>query len=407
MRFVLANRHLVATGGTEVHLATFGEHLVRLGHEVTLYAPQLGAFAEHARTRGLATAGELDALPADCDVIFCQDAIVVHELAERYPQALCVFRICGDVHDFQLPPQVGGIVDLVVVLSDRYERIARAAAVQVPILRLRAPIDIDRLVPIGQIRERPRRAVLLGNYDARAEIVEATWSSLGVEVQRVGGALERYDVAAAVADADIVVAKSRAALDAMACGRAVYVYDVFGGDGWVTPEGYAALEADMFAGQATDRVIDADVLASDLAGYAASMGVANRDLVLQHHSARDHVVAFVGAISEHAPGERPHAPAPLRELSRLVALQSSWEVTAREFRAMHWMMRDELARQEQAAYAAHHAAAAAAARAEHAEARAEHAEARAGHVEAQLAQIRASRAWRLACRFYDMRRALR
>ena len=60
---------------------------------------------------------------------------------------------------------------------------------------------------------------------------------------------------AALENADIVVGKSRAALDAMACGRAVYLYDMFGGDGWVTPDTYAAMEADQFAGQATDRVI--------------------------------------------------------------------------------------------------------------------------------------------------------
>jgi hypothetical protein len=58
---------------------------------------------------------------------------------------------------------------------------------------------------------------------------------------------------------------SRAALDAMACGRAGYVYEVFGGDGWVTPELYPALEADHFAGLATVRVIGPRELARDLA----------------------------------------------------------------------------------------------------------------------------------------------
>jgi hypothetical protein len=53
----------------------------------------------------------------------------------------------------------------------------------------------------------------------------------------------------------------------MACGRAVYVYDMFGGDGWVTPEAYPALEADHFAGQATDRVIGPAELERDLADH--------------------------------------------------------------------------------------------------------------------------------------------
>ncbi len=36
--------------------------------------------------------------------------------------------------------------------------------------------------------------------------------------------------------ADIVVGKARAVLDAMSCGRPAYVYDAFGADGWVTAD---------------------------------------------------------------------------------------------------------------------------------------------------------------------------
>lgn len=350
MRFVLANRHLIAAGGTEVHLVTITEHLQRLGHEVVVYAPELGAYAGHARRRGIEVVDDVGALPAACDVVFAQDTIVVYELAERYPDALLVFRICGDVFDFQLAPQLDGVVDLFVVLSDRYERVALASAASAPVLRLRVPIDVDRLVPLGALRERPERAVMLGNYGEREALVRATWSELGVEVTRVGGDAQTYDVAAALADADIVVAKSRAALDAMACGRAVYVYDFLGGDGWVTPSAYAAMEADMFAGQATDRVIDAPTLRSDLASYTPQMGVSNRDLVLQHHGARDHVIALLAAIGERGPRDR--SPAPMRELARLVALQWSWELTAREFRSMHWPLREHAAQSEQRSAAA-------------------------------------------------------
>lgn len=345
MRFVLGNRHLLAAGGTEVHLVTIGEHLRRLGHEVTLYAPELGPFADHARRRGLDVTASLRELPDGCDVVFAQDAIVVCDLAARYPDALSVFRICGDVFDFQLAPQLAGLVDLVVVLSDRYERLAASCAVRAPVLRLRMPIDIDRLVSLGALRERPERAVLLGNYGERDALIREVWGDLGVEIRSVGGSAQSYDVASAVADADVVVAKSRAALDAMACGRAVYVFDFLGGDGWVTPERYPALEADNFAGQATGRVIDAAALTSDLSDYRAEMGAVNRDLILQHHSARDHVIALLSALAEHVP-DAPREPAPMREMARLIAMQWSWELTAREFRSMHWQLREHAATSE-------------------------------------------------------------
>lgn len=159
MRFVLGNRHLL-----------------RLGHEVTLYAPQLGPFADHARRRGLTVHDTLRELPSACDALFAQDSIVVYELSQRYLDALCAFRICGDVFDFQLPPQVASVVDVIVVLSDRYARTAAASAASVPVLRLRVPIDVDRLVSLGAPRERPQRAVVLGNYGERDALVAAAWA---------------------------------------------------------------------------------------------------------------------------------------------------------------------------------------------------------------------------------------
>ena len=204
--------------------------------------------------------------------MLAQDSIVVYDLAERYPGAVSVFRICGETFDFQSPPQVEGIVDLVVVLSERYARLARAFAVEPPLARLRIPVDIERLAPVGTIRARPRRAVILGNYPDRVHVVREAWERQGVEVSQVGAAQQRFDIAPALESADIVVGKSRAAVDAMACGRAVYVYDTFGGDGWVTPDTYAAMEADHFAGQATDRVIGVEEMARDLADYDRAHG---------------------------------------------------------------------------------------------------------------------------------------
>jgi hypothetical protein len=293
--------------------------------------------------------------------------------------------------DFQLPPQLDGVVDLVVVLSDRYGRAAEATAARTPVLRLRLPIDTDRLVPLGPIRERPARAVVLGNYGERDDLVRDVWGRAGIDVRCIGGDLpdvQRYDLAEALADADIVVAKNRAAVDAMACGRAVYVFDVLGGDGWVTPEMYAPMEADLFWGQATDRIIDAAALERDLMDYRQEMGVVNRDLVLQHHGVRDHVIAMLDALGERKPGERD-PQAPLRELARQTAMAWSWEETARQFRSMHWPLREAAGRVEEEAARARDAA-------RHAAAERDAAVHEAEQLRVQIDAMRGTRAWRLA-----------
>jgi hypothetical protein len=82
-----------------------------------------------------------------------------------------------------------------------------------------------------------------------------------------------------------VIGKARVIVEAMACGRAAYVYDHNGGDGWITRETYERHAADNFAGQSTLEVVDASRLRRDLGEYRPEMGPANRDLAVLHHSA--------------------------------------------------------------------------------------------------------------------------
>jgi hypothetical protein len=330
MEIVLATNGLVGIGGSETYLLTVAEQLQRLGHAVTMHAAEGGAMSEFIHSRGVPVAIGEGALPASCDALLVQDSAMAYALADRWPETPQVFHAPSALHEFQSPPQLPGVVAVVVVCSDRFARHVEALAGEREIVRLRHPIDTKRLSPPGEIRERPRRAVLLGNYASgrRRELLVDAWGEAGIECVTVGAhGVAMPDPLSEIAAADIVVGKSRAILDGMACGRAAYVLDFPGGDGWVTAERYAAMEADNFAGQATDWVIDHDRLVADLAAYRADMGQVNRDLVLAHHDARTHAYELVALFRRIAGRVEPPA-APLRELARLVRLQWATEQDA-------------------------------------------------------------------------------
>jgi hypothetical protein len=133
----------------------------------------------------------------------------------------------------------------------------------------------------------------------------------------------------AIAGAQIVIGLGRSVLEAMAAGRAAFVYGVVGGDGWVTPEQYPAMEADGFGGTATrGRVFDADALADELRGWEAGMGEVNRDLVSAHHSAREHAIELVELACRLAPSRPAAAAPPGEEVARLLRLQWHSEMAA-------------------------------------------------------------------------------
>ena len=144
--------------------------------------------------------------------------------------------------------------------------------------------------------------------------------------------------------ADIVIGKARVIVEAMACGRAAYVYDHNGGDGWVTPERYRLLESDNFGGQAEPTATNLEGLRTDLAAYTPELGQANRDLAVANHSASRHGQELVSLFARLAATPRERVDAPLREMSRLARLQWTSEGRAMGFAAEIVRLRAELDR---------------------------------------------------------------
>ena len=344
---------LLGTQGLEPrgYLVTVAEQLERLGHEVRVFSAEPLPAPPELRVVGV----ERD-LPLAPDVIYSQDAEAALLLADLYPLTPQLFAAHGDRDEVWLPPQLAGVVARVVVLDDRTAERAHAAALPQELVRLRRPVDLELHTPRAGLPERPRRArlALEGLSDYRRGLVQRALAEARIE--------------ACGDDVELVIGRGGAVAEALAEGLAVYVYGDEGGDGWVTPACYEALEADGFSGRATPGTTSFEALRADLDGYHPAMGATNRELAAAH-DAREHAQQLVAVFREVAPRHDP-VSAPLRELARLVRLESA---TAR--------------------------------RAETAAARAATAQARADHVEQELAEAQA-RARDLETRVHDLERAL-
>jgi len=353
MEIVLGIVRLNKPGGSEHYTLTAAEQLQRLGHEVTILVEETGPMAELAGRRGLRVTAREDELPADADVLYAQETMSAYRLAARYPGVPLAYHVHAVDFVPSVPPQVPDIVSAVVTMHDRVERQARAFGVQAPVVRLRQPVDLERFSPRGSLRQPPRRVLALGNYlhGDRDRVLEDACSATGLELVRIG--LHRgndvLESQAVLNDTDIVVGKARVIVEAMACGRAAYVYDVFGSDGWVTPESYPRLGADNFSGQSGTPAVDLDRFRSDLALYRPDMGAANRELAIVNHSANRHAVELV-ELFESLGSPRTPVGGPLREMGRLVRLQWQTEERAFALGGEARVVREELLRvQERAA----------------------------------------------------------
>jgi hypothetical protein len=344
MEIVLGMYRLRDPGGTEHYTLIAAEQLQRLGHDVTIYVEEAGAMAELARNRGLQLATSEDELPDEVDVLYAQESVTAYRLAARYRKAPLVYGLHAVDYDLSVPPQLPELVSAVVTAHDRISRRAQALAVKAEVVRLRQPVDVARFTPRASLREPPRRLLALGNYlfGDRARVIDDACAHAGIELVHVGAQTGRQVLEAEriLNDADIVVGKARVIVEAMACGRAAYVYDTFGSDGWVTKDSYARLEADNFSGQTGSPPVDLARFRSDLGLYRADMGAANRELAVVNHSANTHAVELVELFERLAP-RRSRSRAPLRELGRLVRVQWQTEERAQSLASEARSVREE------------------------------------------------------------------
>lgn len=336
LEIVLGAHVLDWWGGSVTYTLTVARELVRLGHRVTTFSPRVGDPGRVARGWGLEVVDSERALPETCGVVFAQDAWSAYTLGARYPETPVVACIHDDQTDVFFPPQLRGLVSATVAMYDRVAARARALATDVPVVRLAQPVDLRRFTPHGPLVNPPRRALALGNYlrGDRREQLAGVCEQAGLKLRFVGV----HDGSSAAPEhelntADIVVGKARAIVEAMACGRAAYVYDHNGGDGWITRDTYERHAADNFAGQSTKDVIDVARLRRDLAEYSPEMGVVNRDLAVLHHNAARHAHELVELFRGLAPRTRL-APDALTELARIAAVQ--WDTYVRLDAAQYW-----------------------------------------------------------------------
>lgn len=347
MRLVLATNHL-GLGGSESYLLTVAEQLQRLGHEVTLYAAEHGPGAGVARQRAIPLF-EPGQLPDEFDAAIVQDAAVSYELAAQNPTGPQLFVAHSETFDLQAPPQFGEAVRAVVALNDRVATRMRSLALERRVVRLRQPIDSERFMPRGRLPRRPRRALLLSNapHEDRIEMLEEACAAAKVELLRLGGRDgQTTDPREALHGVEIVIGYGRSVLEGMACGRAAYVYDWNGGEGWVTPKSYRRIEADGFAGRSGQTLLDRDRIRKDLRRYTRTMGPVNHDLVLAYHRANVHAQELVGLLGELGAARAAPDPEPLREMARLVRLEWRARVEVQNLASENAILHDQLARSE-------------------------------------------------------------
>ncbi|HEU4594621.1 MAG TPA: glycosyltransferase family 4 protein [Pyrinomonadaceae bacterium] len=231
LRVLITNVKLEARTGTELYVRDLACGLLERGHSPVVYSPRLGALAAEIRRETVPVVDDLSKLSAPPDIIHGQHANETLTALLHFAGVPAVF-FCHDwyfAEDF--PPPFPRLLRYVAVDATCRDKLVFEHGVPNERVRLLYQfVDLERFEPRpSPLPAPPRRAVVLCNYTTEGEHLAAARAAcaragltLDVYGQRVGRPCAEPEKL--FRDYEIVFAKGRAALEALAVGASVVVY---------------------------------------------------------------------------------------------------------------------------------------------------------------------------------------
>lgn len=240
LRVLLTNISLASRAGTELYVRDVAAGLLRRGLQPSVYSTDLGEVAEEIRAAGIPVVGDLADLDAAPDVIHGQHHLETMTALLHFPGVPAVFFSHNGVAWHDIPPQFPRILRYVAVDELNRERLEAEPGVSPARVRVVLNfVDMARFRPRDPLPHRPRRALVFSNnanegtfLDPVRRACARTGLSLEVVGEGVGRPAARPETI--LGRYDIVFAKGRCALEAMAVGAAVVLCDVAGQGPMVT-----------------------------------------------------------------------------------------------------------------------------------------------------------------------------
>ena len=271
LRVLITNLSLSGRTGTETYTRDLALALRAFGHEPHVYSPRLGKLAEELRREGVSVWDNLSAVPKP-DIIHGHHSVPSTLAVLRFPGTPAVF-VCHDAkawHDEA--PRLSAIQAYVAVDYLCRDRLKADGIPEHRISVIGNAVDLDRFPRRGPLPPRPNRALLFSNYaneQTHLPAVRHACTQAGVELDvrgyGVGNVCEHPE--ALLGQYDIVFAKARCAMEAMACGAAVILCGAEGAGELVTGARFHALREYNFGRHVLQRPLAAEYLLGQIRGY--------------------------------------------------------------------------------------------------------------------------------------------
>ncbi|HEU4766406.1 MAG TPA: glycosyltransferase, partial [Pyrinomonadaceae bacterium] len=273
LRILITNHFLRGLTGSELYVCELATSLLRRGHTPIVYSPQLGPTARELRNATVPVVDDLDAIASPPDLIHGQHHIETMSALLRFPDTPAVFFCHGFLPWEEAPPKHPRILRYVAVDDTCFDRIVVESGIpEERVSVILNSVDLEQFVPRSPLPAKPARALVFSNEATESTHVGAVREAClrsGLTLEVIGAhsgntSARPQDV---LGQYDIVFAKGRCALEAMAAGSAVVLCDFLGTGPMVNTGEFDKLRRLNFGIRTLRRNIDAGVLETEIARY--------------------------------------------------------------------------------------------------------------------------------------------
>jgi glycosyltransferase involved in cell wall biosynthesis len=273
LKVLFTNADLDLYAGTQVVVRDLALQLHRQGHQPLVYSRKLGDVAGELTGHGIEVTNDLNRLSTVPDVIHGQHHPLVMEALLRFPSVPAVF-VCHAARGFKEAPVYFPRILRYVGIDDRCRKRLEGVP-EVPKQRIDVilnAVDLERFRPRPPLPATPKRVAVFSNNASRfthLPAVRRVCREMGIELevlgQQRGKPVPNPEVF--LPAYDLVFAKARCALEALAVGSAVVLCDTAGAGPLVTTANFDMLRHMNFGAGVLVNPVEAKYLRTEMARY--------------------------------------------------------------------------------------------------------------------------------------------
>jgi hypothetical protein len=269
---MITNIALENRAGTELYVRDLAHGLKKRGHTPYVYSGRLGRFAEALRSEGITVLEDLGALTKPPDLIHGHHHLSTMTAVLAFPGTPAIFVCHGPENWQEEPPLFPRIVNYVAVDAACHQRILHKGIETSRVRLIHNFVDLKRFRQRPPLPDRPRQALIFSNQACEAThepAVRLACKRAGITVMVAGSAASRvcHTPESILVDYDLVFAKAKAALEALAIGASVILCDATGVGPMVTTRNVEELRSLNFGVRCLTQPLKAPVIAQHLAHY--------------------------------------------------------------------------------------------------------------------------------------------